>query len=78
MLYELLNVETGNLIGTYPTRAEALAVVRELVRLNGLAYVESLALGYEDQRGNGEQIAEGAELAALARDPDSERVRHTA
>ncbi len=64
--YELLNVETGNLIGTYSSEAEALAVVRNALCLNGPAYAETLALGREDSRGRGARIAEGAELVARA------------
>lgn len=72
MFYELLDVETGNLIGTYESEAEALTIVRRAARLNGAAYVEALALGYEDDDGDGAQIAAGADLLAraLAGEPD--------
>lgn len=72
MFFELLDVETGNLIGTYASENEALAVVRHAVRLNGPAYVEALALGYEDEDGVGAQLAAGPDLLsrALAMGPD--------
>jgi len=71
MFFELLDVETGNLIGTYETEEEALAVVRRAARLNGPSYVSALALGYEDQDGEGAQLAAGADLLdrAYASDP---------
>ena len=49
-------------IGTYDSEAEALAVVQHAVRENGTAYVNSLALGRSDDKGEGELIAEGTEL----------------
>ena len=66
MFYELLDIETGNLIGTYASEGEALAVVRRAARLNGPAYVDSLALGYEDDDGEGAQIAAGTALLSRA------------
>ena len=44
----------------------ALAEVRAILRANGPAFAEALALGYEDKRGRGNMIAEGAELAQRA------------
>ena len=66
MFYELLDLETGNLIGTYDTEQEALAVVRRAYQLNGSGYVRDLALGYEDDGGEGEQLAAGSDLLARA------------
>jgi hypothetical protein len=66
MFFELLDIDTGNLIGTYETEPQALAVVRRAYQLNGSGYVASLALGYEDDDGEGEQLATGADLLARA------------
>ena len=66
MFFELLNVETGNLIGTYESEADALAVVRRAAHFNGAASVDALALGYEDDDGEGAQLAAGPELLARA------------
>lgn len=66
MFYELIDVESGNLIGTYDSEDEALSIVRRAVQLNGSGFVDTLALGYEDDDGEGAQIAAGAELLARA------------
>jgi len=72
MFYELLDIATGNLIGTYDSEVEALAVVCRAARPNEPAYVAALALGYEDGDGEGAQIAAGVDLRewALAGEPD--------
>ena len=66
MVYELWDVETGNIINTYASQAEALAVVRDLLAVNAPEYAEALSLGSEDDRGKSRLIAEGAELARIA------------
>lgn len=66
MIYELMDVESANLIGTYESETAALAVVRAALRAHGPASVAPLALAYEDDNGNGALIAEGADLAARA------------
>lgn len=75
MFYELIDVESGNLIGTYASEAEALDVIRRAVFENGTAYVESLALGRSDEDGEGALIAEGTEL--LERSAHADRVPHS-
>ena len=74
MIYELMDVESANLVGTYETEAAALAVVRAAIREHGPHYVEAFALGTSDEEGEGEQIAAGAALAArvLAAAPEPE------
>lgn len=72
--YELLDTEPGNLIGTYASEAEALAVVRHAARIDGPAYVGALALGYEEDDGGGGQLAAGAELLPRAMLADPERL----
>lgn len=70
--YELLDTETGNLIGSYASEEEALAVVHNAVHINGPVYVQTLALGYEDDDGEGAQLAAGPEplSRAMLADPD--------
>lgn len=63
--YELWDVDTGNIVGTYTSEADALAEVRGLLAVNGASYADDLSLGRKhDDRG--ELIAEGFELAQLA------------
>lgn len=66
MMYELMDLDSASLIGTYATEAEALAVVRRALRAHGMAVVSNLALGLLNEDGEGEQVAAGEELAARA------------
>src|SRR5688572_19838914 len=70
MFYELIDVSTGNLIGTYDSENEALSIVRRGVHLNGVGFVDTLALGYEDNDGEGAELASGADLLARALNTD--------
>jgi hypothetical protein len=63
--YELWDVDTGNIVGSFASEADALAEVRGLVALNGPGYVADLSLARKHPDG-GELIAEGDELARLA------------
>jgi hypothetical protein len=65
MAYDLWDVESGNIINTFDTEPDALAVVRTLLDLNGPAYVQALSLGHEAADGSMRIIAEGDDLAAL-------------
>lgn len=76
--YELVDLQTGNLIGTDRAEEEALAVVRRAARVNGTASIESLALGYEDDDGEGAQLAAGAALLARAQQADPGRLTRPA
>lgn len=53
-------------MATFTVESEALAVVRDTVCIDGLAAVAAWALGWEDNRGRGKQIAAGEELAERA------------
>jgi hypothetical protein len=64
--YELWQTRTRNLIGTFATKAEALAVVRKAADKQGPAFVESILLGREDDRGRSKTIAQGPDLLKLA------------
>jgi hypothetical protein len=48
MFHALWDVESGNIINTYDSEAEALTVVRGLVELNGHDYARALSLTLED------------------------------
>jgi hypothetical protein len=78
MFYGLIVVESGNLVGTYGAEAEALAVVRRGAHLNGAAFVNTLALGYGDEDGEGAQLAAGPDLLARALDRDQEKLSRPA
>ncbi len=65
MTYELWSGPSGNMVGAFPSRNEALAAVREVAERNGPDYVESLALIVEDEGGESELIAEGGDLVRL-------------
>ncbi len=60
-VFQLWDVESGNLVGEYQTQRDAIAVVRQTLARYGSEHVITLALTQE--RGKGpEVIAEGAEL----------------
>jgi hypothetical protein len=64
--FSLWDVGSGNSLGTYPTKEEALAVVRDLLHLNGVGYAEALDFGRRDANGGWTAIATGVALAARA------------
>jgi hypothetical protein len=64
----LIELTTANVVGHYATQEEALREVAGMLRLGGEAAVATLALGFDDYPTSpGRAIADGAELAALAR-----------
>jgi hypothetical protein len=73
MIYTLMDIDTGNLIGTYATEQEALTLIEHAIAAYGTEYADTLALGREDAKGYATVIAEGQELAqrALAPAPPS-------
>jgi hypothetical protein len=64
--YELWNTASGNRVGEFESQDEALASVRRTMHQHGASMIATLALGYEDEDGEGAVIARGAHLAALA------------
>lgn len=83
MSYELMDLDTGNLVGSYSTLDEAFAIVRDSFALYGWSGVNDLGLVKVGGRDSQEMIAVGAELAqmAIAADgviPDVERRQRTA
>lgn len=66
MIYTLMDTETGNLMSTYDTEREVLALVQGAIVAYGTEYADILALGREDSDGRTILIAEGQELAERA------------
>ena len=66
MIYDLWDSESGNIIGTFATRGDALSVVRQALAEHGAEYVATLLLGQEDKRGQTKAIAHGKKLVELA------------
>jgi hypothetical protein len=66
-LYELWDVDGGNMLGVYPDEATALAEIRAGVREDGAeAWATVGLLRVDEQPGNAQRIAEGEALIALA------------
>ncbi len=63
--YELWELRSGNLVGSFPTQEDALLVVAKTVSLYGPTSVDSLSLTWESGRAS-KDIAEGQALADLA------------
>lgn len=65
MIYELWDMATLNLVGSYDGADTAVAVVRGAVDRYGPSYVEGLALVREDAAGKSSTVAEGRALLEL-------------
>ena len=66
LTYTLMDLDTGNLIGTYATEREALSLIQSAIATFGVDYADTVALGREDAAGHTKIIAEGQELAKRA------------
>ncbi len=64
--YQLWDTQTGNLMDTFATQAEALTFIREIVTAEDPSVINGWALGWGDEQGNGAAIADGWRLADLA------------
>ena len=60
IFYELWDLTSKNLLGTYQTQAHATTIVSEALAAHGRPYVENLALGW----GDNEDPSRGAEIAS--------------
>jgi hypothetical protein len=78
MIYELMDLKSANLVGTFATEAEALAVVRGALARHGHSSVADLALGCSDGSDEGRLLAEGAALAARALAASTTQTERTA
>ncbi len=67
-VFEVWDVQTGNLVGAYDTEREALVTVCRTLRRFGDQAAEHLALAREDDDGRTFKVAEGAALARKAKD----------
>lgn len=65
-VFELIDTVSGNIVGLFDTIEEALASVRATLRRYGPPAVIGLGLGTVDDEGDGEPIATGTALIALA------------
>lgn len=66
IFYELWDHRSGNLLGSYGTEAEALALVRDVIARSGRVEGLSLAWGDDEDDELGGEIAEGVELLSRA------------
>lgn len=67
MTYELIDLDSYNLVGSYPSKDVALLAVLETADRNGDADAASLSLAGYNATGAGELIAQGLELVRMAR-----------
>ena len=69
--YELWDMETANQIATFDGKEEAIAVVTDYLRLNGVASVSQLVLGAIYRDGSGAvsmiPVLDGDDVVAIAR-----------
>lgn len=66
MIYDLWDSESGNVVGTFDTKEDALSVVRQALAKHGSEYVETLLFGQQDSRGRTKAIARGKKLVQIA------------
>lgn len=66
MMFQLWDVQTGNMVGAYDSDTAALAVVWKLLSTHGPEYVETLALARVTRRGDTTTIALGHDLIKRA------------
>ena len=66
LVYQLWDIDTGNLIGEFDAETDALVAVRDAFALHGRAYAEGLALGTVGSTRHPEHVAVGAELVTRA------------
>lgn len=69
MFYELWDLDSGNMVGDYPSIGATVKVLRDAVRRDGERTLEGLALLEVDARGESTLIAEEQALHAMIRAP---------
>jgi len=69
MTYELVDLDSRNLVGTYANQDVALLAVLETISRSGEEAASTLSLGVDDPTGHtdGHLIAQGRDLINLAR-----------
>ena len=65
-MFQLWEMESANLVGSYPTEDAALAVVRTAIEKYGRESMDTIVLLREDGRGRLTKITEGADLVDRA------------
>ena len=65
-VYEVWDLPSRNLVGTYATKKKALAALRASLDSFGADYVADFMLGQEDANGRSKMVAAGSDLVALA------------
>lgn len=65
--YALWELRTNNLIRDFDNEHDALALALRFIKRNGQSSINNLSLTVEDERGEGNLIASGQELAERAR-----------
>ena len=68
-IYELMDVDTANVVGFYDTLDDALAIVRTALVEYGPAGIQDLALSEKDTNGHIVMLFEGSDLEAMAQRP---------
>ncbi|MGI8643787.1 MAG: hypothetical protein ACR2LS_06700 [Thermomicrobiales bacterium] len=63
--YEVVDLDTGSIVGSYQTRDDALAIVRVTLQTSGIASIRDLAIAEKSSGGKATLIAEGEELLPL-------------
>ena len=66
--FELMDLDSGNLVGSYPTLEEALEVLRDAYATYGRSGIDDLGLARVESSGSQECIAIGPELVGYAMD----------
>ncbi|MEA2583640.1 MAG: hypothetical protein QOF33_1725 [Thermomicrobiales bacterium] len=64
--FELWDVDTGNIIGSFATQDESLEAVRRLLEAYGPGYAEDLDLTAREDTGTARNVASGDRLIALS------------
>lgn len=64
--YELMDIDSANVVGFYDAKEDAFAVIRSSYERYGLVGVEDLALSEKSEQEEGVLLAEGVELLRLA------------
>jgi hypothetical protein len=60
--YQLLDTQSGNYVGGFPTQSDALESARAAFCAHGAGYILRLALTHTDEQGNILDVIEGSAL----------------
>ena len=68
MYYELMDLDSANVVGFFESKVDAFAAIRDAYERYGLSGIEDLALSEESADGNGVLLGEGQDLLKSAMD----------